>query len=148
MLVLVPAGFLVLVLLGALAVDSAVAYQAQQKLHDELAAAATDAVSAGVSRPSFYGSGTVSLDPAAVDEAICRSMAAQGGTDLRGLRVSAVISGRTLQVTGSATVNGVFGRAVPGFGTRSVHATAQATLESAATASAPVVAAPPEPLDC
>ena len=64
-LALVPAAFLVLVILGALAVDSAAAYLAQRQLRDSLSAAAADAVGAGLSRSSFYATVAVTLVPAA-----------------------------------------------------------------------------------
>lgn len=128
MLVLVPAGFLVLMLLAALAVDSAAAYQGQHALHDALAAAANDAVAAGMSDRSFYTGGRVELDPLAVDSAVCRSVAAQGLGSLHRLRLWVGLSGRSLRVEGASTVDAVFGRWIPGFGTRPVSSYAEATL--------------------
>lgn len=127
-LALIPAGFLVLILLGALAVDSAVAYLGQQQLHDALSAAANDAVGAGVDDRAFYRQGIVVLDPAAVEQTVCASIAAQGDTGLHQLTVQVSVSGDSVLVTGSASVDGVFGRALPGFGTRSVRSSASATL--------------------
>jgi hypothetical protein len=147
---LVPAGFLVLVLLAALAVDSAVAYQAQSQLHDALAAAANDAVAAGVSDSAFYGSGKVVLDPGAVEAVVCQSIEAQGPSSLHGLRVSVALAGQSLRVTGSASVSAVFGRAVPGFGHRSVRSSADATLAAGAGGGGARVAAfgPAIPVSC
>ena len=51
---LVPAGFLILITLAALAVDSVATYLAQQQLHDSLVVAANHAVSAGLSNQAFY----------------------------------------------------------------------------------------------
>ncbi len=148
-LALVPAGFLVLMLLAALAVDSAVAYQGQHALHDALAAAANDAVTAGLDNRSFYTSGTVSFDPAAIDSAVCRSVSAQGLGSLHGLRLAVATSGRSVRVEASATVEAVFGRWIPGFGTRPVSSSADATLAQAPGGAAPPPAfGPAAPVDC
>lgn len=146
-LVLVPAGSLVLMLLAALAVDSAVAYQAQHQLHDALAAAANDAVAAGVDDRSFYTGGAVTLDAASVASAVCRSVEAQGLGSLHGLRIGVALSGRSIRVTGAATVDAVFGRLVPGFGTRGISSTADATLSPGGQSAAPVFG-PVTPVGC
>jgi Flp pilus assembly protein TadG len=127
-LMLVPAGFLVLMLLAAIAVDSAVAYQARNQLHDALATAANDAVGGAVDSPSFYSNGSVLLDTATVASVVCRSVEAQGLGSLHGLQLAVAVSGDAIRVTGRATVDAVFGRFVPGFGTRPVSSTADAVL--------------------
>ncbi|HET6794760.1 MAG TPA: hypothetical protein VFH45_09975 [Acidimicrobiales bacterium] len=147
MLILVPAGFLVLMLLAALAVDSAVAYQDQHQLHDALAAAANDAVAAGVDDRSFYTGGTVTLDTASVASVVCRSLEAQGLGSLHGLHVGVALSGRSVQVTGAATVDAVFGRLVPGFGTRGIRSTADAILSGGPQPEAAAFG-PPTPVAC
>ena len=125
MLMLVPAGFLVLIILAALAVDSASAYLGQQQLHDSLVAAANDAVTAGLSNQSFYGRGAVTIDPAAAGRAACVSMAAQSESDLHGVQIWMAVDGDALHLEGTATVEAVFGRAIPRFGRR--HVAAQVT---------------------
>ncbi|MBV9662271.1 MAG: hypothetical protein JO337_14055 [Acidimicrobiales bacterium] len=146
-LVLVPSGFLVLILLSALAVDSAVAYLAQQRLHDALTAAANDAVAAGLDNGTFYAGGALTLDPATVQRAVCQTIDAQRASGLQQLKVAVAISGLSIQVSGSATVSAVFGRALPGFGHRSVRSTAGATL-AASTSSAAARFGPPTVLRC
>ena len=147
-LALVPAAFMVLVLLAALAVDSAEAYQAQGQLHDALAAAANDAVAAGLSNSRFYAGQGVGLDPGLTEAVVCQAMAAQDvGSSLHGLRVSMAISGDSIRLSGSASVVAVFGRAIPGFGTRPVRSSAGATLS--AGAAPPAVSFPaPQPVSC
>ncbi len=147
MLVLVPAGFLVLMLLAALAVDSAVAYQAQHQLHDALAAAANDAVAAGVDDRTFYTGGVVTLDAGSAASVVCRSVEAQGLGSLHGLRIGVALSGRSIRVTGAATVDAVFGRVVPGFGTRNVKSSADATLSAGGGPAAPAFG-PVTPVGC
>lgn len=129
-LALVPAGFLVLILLGGLAVDSAVAYQRQHQLHDALSAAANDAVSAGLNDRSFYAGTGVVLDPNTVASVVCRSMAAQDLPALHRLRLAVALTGDAVRVRASATISPVFGRAIPGFGDRQVSSTADATLSA------------------
>jgi hypothetical protein len=147
-LALVPAGFLVLVLLAALAVDSAAAYLYQRELHDALAAAANDAVAASVDNSSFYGTGALTLDGRMVAEAVCQSLEAQGVGQLHGLSVSFAVSGDSVLLAGHATVNMVFGRAIPGWGRRQVSSTAEATLASAAAEQPPSKFGPLVPLGC
>jgi hypothetical protein len=127
-LMLVPAGFLVLIILAALAVDSAAAYLGQQQLHDSLAAAANDAVTAGLSNQSFYANGTVVLDPSAVDRVVCLTVAAQSDSDLHGLILRMAVDGASVRLEGTATVDAVFGRAIPGFGQRHVKADVRAVV--------------------
>jgi hypothetical protein len=148
---LVPAGFLVVIILAALAVDSAATYLAQQQLHDTLAAAANDAVTAGVSNSSFYSTGAVRLDPALVGQAVCLSMAAQSDHNLHDLRLWMAVDGAAVSLRGTASVDAVFGRAIPGFGRRHVKAAAQAVVTGrplVASSSPTVSAGPLVPLNC
>lgn len=147
-LALVPAGFLVLVVLGALAVDSAVAYSGQQQLHDALAAAANDAVGAAVDDRSFYGSGRLTLDPGAVDRTVCATVAAQGGSGLHAVHLYVAVAGDSVRVWGRASVDAVFGRALPGYGQRTVRSSAEATLATAPVIAAATAFGPPVPVPC
>jgi hypothetical protein len=54
-LMLVPAGFLILMLFAGIAVDSAAAYLGQRQLSDALSAAANDAATAGLDDADYYG---------------------------------------------------------------------------------------------
>jgi hypothetical protein len=125
---LVPAGFLILVMLSALAVDSAADYLAQQQLHDSLAAAANDAVTAGLSNQSFYSRGAVSIDARAAGVVVCLTVAAQSDPELHGLQLRMAVNRTAIRLQGTATVNAVFGRAIPGFGRRHVTAEVQAVV--------------------
>ena len=126
-LALVPAGFLVLILLSAIAVDSAVGYLGQQQLHDALSAAANDAVTAGLNNGSFYQQGRLGLEPSTVGAVVCHAVAAQGDSGLHQIHLSMAVAGDTVRLEGTATVDAVFGRAIPGVRQRSVRSFAEAT---------------------
>ncbi|HWE55790.1 MAG TPA: hypothetical protein VG435_09765 [Acidimicrobiales bacterium] len=128
MLALVPAAFLVLVALAALAINSAAAYQSQQQLHDVLSAAATNAVTAGLSNDRFYAGGQLTLDPNAVAVAVCRTVDAQALAGFHQLNLAVAMTATSVRVTGAATIDSVFGRSVPGVGTQGIRSTADATL--------------------
>lgn len=148
-LALVPAGFLVLMILGALAVDSATTYLGRQQLRDALGAAANDAATAGLANRSFYSRGSVALDPSATARTVCVAVAAQTDRDLHQVRLWLAIDGASLQLRGTATVDAVFGRFVPGFGSRTVRATASAVASPGPRpATAPANGATFEPLSC
>jgi hypothetical protein len=146
---LVPAGFLILVTLAALAVDSAATYLAQQQLHDSLVAAANDAVTAGLSNQSFYSRGSVSIDPSTAGRVVCLTVAAQSDSNLHGLRLWMAVNGTAIRLRGAATVDAVFGRAIPGFGQRHVNADVQAVVTGRPLASNLTMAPGPLlPLSC
>lgn len=126
-LILVPAGFLVLLLLGGMAVDSAVAFLGQRQLVDSTAAAANDAATVALGDAAFYGSGNLTVDPSAAATVVCRALSAQAIGDLHDVTVDVAIAGPVIRVRAHAQVDAVFGRFVPGFGRRSVSAEATAT---------------------
>ena len=138
-LALVPAGFLVLIILAAIAVDSAVAFLGQRQLGDALAAGANDAAAAAVSDSSFYRSGQIVIDQGQAALVVCQSIRAQG-SDLQHIEVSIAVAGPVIAVRATASVQEVFGRALPGLHTRQVSAAASAQAENGpgAPAVAPV----------
>lgn len=104
-------------------------------------------MTAGLDDSSFYGRGTLSLDPAAAGVAVCRSMAAQGLGSLHGLQLTIAIGPESLRVQGRARIDAVFGRALPGFGQRQVRSAADAALSTGGQAAVgPFGAA--TPVDC
>jgi hypothetical protein len=130
-LALVPAGFLVLIALGALAVDSAVAYLGQQQLHDALVAAANDAASSAIDHSAFYGSGSVVISLPAAQQVVCESVLQQHVSQLHQVKLWLAVNGTEVRVIGEAEVDAVFGRAIPGFGTRHVRAVVDAVATTA-----------------
>jgi hypothetical protein len=129
-LALVPAGFVVMILLGALAVDNAVVYLGQRQVHDALVAAANDAVDASVDNGAFYRQGRIVLDFQRVADTACASVLAQHMSDVRDLHLWVSTGGDAVRLQATAEVGTVFGRAIPGFGERTVHASASASLAS------------------
>ena len=125
-LALVPAGFLILLLLGALAVDDGAVYLGQRDLSASVQAAANDAAGAAVSNPAFYGQGTVEIAADQAATVVCRDMAAAGNDGLRNPTVSLAVAGDTVYVEAHAEVRAVFGRSIPGLAQRPVSAAATA----------------------
>ncbi|HEY1634569.1 MAG TPA: hypothetical protein VGF64_07420, partial [Acidimicrobiales bacterium] len=128
-LILVPTLVLVLVVLAAIAVDSATVFLGQRQLGDAAAAAANDAASA-LSDPSFYRSGQVALDPSIAQRVADASVTDQdrSGVLIDG-PVDVRVAGRQVCVSLTGHVEAIFGRAIPGV----PHAT---TVRARATATA------------
>lgn len=121
-LLLFPVGVLIVVILAAITVDSAIVFLGQREVANSVAAAANDAATIGVGNRAFYRAGTVELDGATVDQlARERVRAALDPDRFHDLRVDVTVvaaSGNgcppTVRVHASATVAYVFARAVPG----------------------------------
>lgn len=127
-LILVPAAVLVLVILAAIAVDSAAVFLGQRQLAEAAATAATDAAGA-ISAPTFYRTGTITLDPSEAERRATASMAAE---DLHAVKLAGpirvTVAGRQVCVSLTGQVPVIFGRALPGMPrATTVHATATAT---------------------
>jgi hypothetical protein len=131
-LMLVPAAVLVLVILGSLAVDTAVTFMGQRELASAAAAAANDAAGAALSDESFYrreaGQPAVVLDPDLARRLVDQAVRARAprGVDLTGMDVRA--SGGQICVVLHGRVDRLFGKAIPGVpGQTAVEARATAT---------------------
>jgi hypothetical protein len=138
----VPAGFLVLLILGALAVDNGAAYLGQRQLESNIQAAANDAAGAAVANGAFYGQGAVEIDPTQAAVVVCQDLAAQGSADLLGTNVSMAVVGPAVFIQAHAEVRAVFGSRIPGFARRPVAAQAAAVAAQGPTGAAPT--SPPE----
>jgi Flp pilus assembly protein TadG len=119
-LVLVPAAVLVLVILGAIAVDLSIVFLGQRELANAAVAAANDAATAAISKEAFYrGRGHRAPGAIEVDDRQARDVAAQvlsvqapravtvTGVEVRspGSQVCVAVEGR---------VDHLFARAIPG----------------------------------
>ena len=130
---LVPAAVLVLVILGAIAVDSATAFLGQRELAGAAAAAANDAATA-ISPAHFYRSGGGAEGAVAIDDDRARRVAerAVSARAPRGVEVTAFSVEATrgqVCVTIVGRVEYVFAKAVPGVAR---HTTVQARAEATA----------------
>jgi hypothetical protein len=127
-LALMPAAVLVLLLLAAIAVDSAAAYLGQRRVADLAAGLANDAI-AGLSEEAFYAAGEVVVSPtrAGRRQRDVLSLVAEDPA-LRDVRCDLEVDGRLATATCGARVEPIFGRAVRPGGTP-VTATATARAE-------------------
>jgi len=76
-----PAAMLIVLLLGAIAVDLTIVHLRQQQAIEAAASAANDAVTAGVDQDALRSGHGYRLDPDRVRAAVERSVRAQGLTD-------------------------------------------------------------------
>ena len=113
-LLLVPAAVLVLVVLGAIAVDFGLAFLAQRELTSAAAAAANDAAGAALSDAAFYGARGVEIDPARAERVAADAVGARrpGGVMVRSVTVR--VAGPQVCVTVEGEVPYVFAPVVPG----------------------------------
>ena len=128
-LMLMPAAVLVVLVLGAIAVDAAVVFLAERELASAAAAAANDAVTAGLDEAALRSGQPYRLDPALVEEVVGRSLAGQGLPP--GVDVHVALDGDRVRVTLAGEARLVFAPAVPGAPTTAaVEATASAVPAS------------------
>jgi hypothetical protein len=122
---LMPAAVLVVVVLGAIAVDSAVTFTAQRELVSAAQAAANDAVAYGIDENAFRAGNGYVLDPARVERAVVRALTSDGVH----ARHRWYSEGGRIVVELDERVAGVFARAIPGGrGETTVHVRADAVL--------------------
>jgi Flp pilus assembly protein TadG len=125
---LMPAAVLVLIVLGAIAVDFAVVFTAQRELANAAAAAANDAATKAVDRPEFYRSGTLRLDHTAAHRVARTAVDVRAAGYLDPVTVDVEIdAGPGVTVTATATVEYIFAKAIPNANHRAtIRATARA----------------------
>lgn len=114
---LMPAGVLVVLVLAALAVDSAIAFLGERELTDMTAAAANDAATTALRADVFYECGRLEVDPSAA-ESIAGAVAAQRTSDAVMVTGVAVAVDNTedppaVTVTAEGTVRLLFTPALP-----------------------------------
>lgn len=115
-LLLVPAGVLIVFVLGGLAVDASAVHLAQRELLDAAASAASDAAGAGIDTATLRATGVLRLDPARARTAAERSLAGQGlaGLDPASVQVEVDPTAATVTVRASRRTRHVFAPALPG----------------------------------
>ena len=134
-LLLFPAGVLIVVVLAAMAVDTSIAFLGERELAAAVAAAANDAATEAISDEAFYGGGRLELDGAEVErvaeERVRNSVDAGRHRELAVRATVLRASGGcewSLRVEASATVGYLFAAALPG-------GPDEARVDSAATSS-------------
>jgi len=147
---LVPAGFLVLLILASIAIDSASAYLARTQLQAALSGAANDALAAGLDRTSFYGGGSIRLEPALAAEAACQALMASDSSGFYDLSVRMWTGPDYVELRGQAYADVVVGRALGMIARRQVTASVGAFDASTPdrTGPAPTISGPGLSLDC
>ena len=134
-LLLFPAAVLVMIVLGAIAVDFSIAFLGERELAGATAAAANDAAARAVSNRDFYREGVVVLDLATArevaTEVVRASLDRERYHDVR-VTVTLAPAGRAVVVSASAEVDYLFARGLVGApGRAHVAATSSASLRSA-----------------
>lgn len=110
---LVPAGVLVLFVLGAFAVDYAIAFQAQRELSATAAALANDAAGVALSEDRLYA-GSVEVDEDRAADVVRRGLEQRAPAGIGEVGWSVRAAGDQVCVTLTASVAYLFSRAVPG----------------------------------
>ncbi|CAN5734326.1 hypothetical protein BH10ACT1_BH10ACT1_00610 [soil metagenome] len=122
---LMPAAVLVVILLGAIAVDRAVVFGAQRDLVATAEAAAGDGVAAGVDLEALRAGEGVRYDSVRIDRAVTAALAGTDGS----VDATWRIEGTSLLVRLERRVDLVFTRGVPGTSGRvTITAVARAEL--------------------
>ncbi len=130
-LIMVPAGFLVMILLGAMAVDLSLMFASERRVAD-LAASMANAAAAQVDDAAFYGTSgsTVALDRERIGQLLeAERLLAEQDPGLLDVAVSVAFPAPlSVAVTVTADIPYLFLDAIPGMGSRRVDATSVASL--------------------
>jgi Flp pilus assembly protein TadG len=111
---LMPAAVLIVVMLGAIAVDLSLVYLGRRELAAAASAAANDAATYGVDQEALRSGQGYLLDPERVEAAALASLEARG-LDVDVFSVDAVVVGTDeVRVTITGRVSYLFAPAVPG----------------------------------
>ena len=129
-LALMPAAVMIVIVLGAIAVDGSLAFLAERQVSNLAASVANDAATQGILVERFYEDGTLVLDDALVqavaDAALVQATVSLAHLDDLTIDV-AVVGADTVEVTVRARTETLFSRAIPAsVEYREVSATARA----------------------
>ncbi|MFP5376927.1 MAG: hypothetical protein ACLGIO_09130 [Acidimicrobiia bacterium] len=145
-LMLVPAGVLVLFVLGAIAVDAAIGFLAQRELSATAAAVANDAATVALAEDRFYAddaAGRLEVDEGAAAEVVRRGLELRAPRGVHDVSWSVRAAGDQVCVTLTGRVPYLFSRIVPG---APQHAAVRG--RAVATAARPATPVPGAGLDC
>ena len=134
-LLLFPAAVLLMIALGAIAVDFSIAFLGERELAGATAAAANDVAARALDNRRFYQEGVLALDPVAARQlATDEVRSALDFERYHDVRVTVEVAGdgRTVVISASARVDYLFARALPGGpgGTRVASTTTASLRES------------------
>ena len=127
-MMLLPAAVLVIVVLGALAVDVAVVHLGERQAFGAATAAANDAATYGIDPSTLRSGGGPSIDPARARHAARASLAGEDSLDPDAAPVVR-IDGTSVTVTVTLRVEYVFSQGLPG-APDSTTVMAQATADA------------------
>ena len=119
-LILVPAAVLVLVILGAIAVDMSIVLLGQRELANMAAAAANDAATAAISKEAFYRGGSgrapgeVQIDDGEARHVVAHVLDVEVPRGVKVTRFDVQAPGSQVCVTVEGRVEYLFARAIPG----------------------------------
>lgn len=128
---LMPAAVLIVLVLGAIAVDSAILYLAQREAYNIAFDAANDAAGAGFDAGRARSSGDIVYTRARVEAVARESVAAAGARHVEIVGVT-IEPGDVVAVTVAVTVDHLFDPAFGRAGTERLEMTARAAGESGA----------------
>jgi hypothetical protein len=113
-LMLMPAAVLIVLLLGSLAVDFAIAFLAEREVVDAASAAANDAATFGLDENQLRQSGALVLDRGRAEEAVRQSIVSRGSALLDRADVSVDVTAASVRVRISSRAQYLFARVIPG----------------------------------
>lgn len=128
-LLLFPAALLVILVLASIAADAALAFEAQRELANAVAGAANDAAVQALANGRFYRQGAVGLNDGEAGRLATAEVAAAAGGGIRNLAVTTSVTGNTITVMASGTVNKLFAPTIPG-ASRVARVTARSTARA------------------
>lgn len=115
---MVPASIMILIILAAIAVDSAGLYLAHQEVRNLADGVANDAATIALDLDAYYlDSETIEIDPVRAAEVVEASVAqwqADAGKSTEVTSFSVVVDGDAIEVSITAITDPVFAPAVPG----------------------------------
>lgn len=111
---LAPAGFLVLLLLASVSVDSAIAYLGKRQLENAVAAAANDAATIAIPQDQLQNAKDAKPDPGEAQQVVNQEVVHPYSGGLTVTDVQTQVDGQTVTVTATGTVNYIFAKAIPG----------------------------------
>ena len=123
-LMLMPAAVVITLLLGAIAVDSAIVYLEQRQAYNVAFDAANDAAGAGVDRDALRSTGEIVYDPGRVRRIAAETVAAASADEV--VLIDAAPDGDAVAVTVEVRVRRLLGQAFGGRSSEVLRLTARA----------------------